>query len=48
MDERAAGEDRGEQERFESASSESAERVIVPFTVEEMADSRAARVWWVQ
>jgi len=38
-------EDRGEEERFESASSTSAERVIEPFTVEAIADSKAARVW---
>ena len=35
---------RGEEEMVESASSTSAERVIVPFTVQAMADSRAARV----
>lgn len=34
----------GEEERFESTSSASVERVIVPLTVEARADSKAARV----
>jgi hypothetical protein len=38
------GVDLGEEERVESASAASAERVMEPLTVEARADSRAARV----
>ena len=45
MDDRVHGADRGEEDRVDSTSSTSVERVMVPLMVEAMADSRAARVW---
>ena len=44
MDDSVQATERGEEERVELTLSTSVERVIVSFTVEEMADSRAARV----